>query len=570
MKEAFWGILIVMLGLLGIVIVNIFQNVTVGNDRTYYQLKESAEAAAYDALDLSYYRLNGDIRMIEDKFVENFTRRFAQNIGSNGNFNITVQEITGNPPRISIKVSTGITSLQGDDFGIVNRTDGIIESKYKIGEITGFLGITEEEWLARINANGEKDNACNITTYGSEELECIPGDLEFTGWGDVNIPAAVCDAGDFKPEKRDANYRVCECGKWKNEIAEVTAIPKHIGDEYRYNWSFKKTGEIRDIDERAVTRSYVEICTDAIEIYVPKNLNISDKILDPKKYELCPASGTIVNLGQTRWWRANYIPSNSNNRKITWSKPDTDKTILIDVDNPLTDKGYSYLKVEGKELGTTTVTAISTNKKTATCNVTVLDGYADSVSCVSKTISVGDEESMEGGYLPKTATNTKLTWSISDSSIASINDKGIVKGKKKGNATVTVKSKNLYDNTEVSFDCKLKVTPPSGSYTGGPCNCTVWDIVKYEKQSVCKGTEYSCTKYGYMGIPYTTTCCTYPGYKTEDVPVYGNETKTGTTLYQYEPSAIYDGQCYEQSFCTGTKDDGNKYKISIGFRYYSC
>jgi hypothetical protein len=506
MKEAFWGILIVMLGLVGIVIVNIFQNVTVGNDRTYYQLKESAEAATYDAIDLAYYRLNGDLRMVEDKFVENFTRRFAQNIGNNGNYNITVQEITGNPPRISIKVATGITSLQGDDFGIVNRIDGILETKYKIGDIINFLGITEEEWLARTNANGEKDNACNITTYGSEELECIPGDLEFLSWGAEDIPETVCDVGKFVVEKRDANYRVCECGKWKNESAVVTAMPKNIGSEYRYNWAFKKDGEIRDIDEKTITRAYVEKCTTAIEIYVPKNLNEHDKILDPTKYELCPSGGTTVNLDQTIWWRANYIPSDSSNRKIDWTKPDTDTNISIGVDNPLTDKGYSYLRVEGKKLGTTTVTATSTNGKTATCNVTVLDGYADSVKCEDNTINVGGEETMQGSYLPKTATNTKLTWSISDSSIASIvADKGIVKGKKSGTATVTVTSKNLYDNTEVSSTCSLKVNSGGGGGGGGgaDCNCRYeyeewtggwdWDPC-YTTKKICDDCQ--CFPYG--------------------------------------------------------------------------
>ena len=43
MKEAFWGVLIVLLGLFGIVVVNIFQNVTVDNDRVYYLIKESTE-----------------------------------------------------------------------------------------------------------------------------------------------------------------------------------------------------------------------------------------------------------------------------------------------------------------------------------------------------------------------------------------------------------------------------------------------------------------------------------------------------------------------------------------------
>ena len=70
MKEAFWGVLIILLGLFGIVVVNLFQNVTIDNDRVYYLIKESTEASAYDALDLTYYRLSGNFRIVEDKFVE--------------------------------------------------------------------------------------------------------------------------------------------------------------------------------------------------------------------------------------------------------------------------------------------------------------------------------------------------------------------------------------------------------------------------------------------------------------------------------------------------------------------
>lgn len=64
MKEAFWGVLIVSLGIFGIVAVNLFQTVTVDNDRVYYVLKESTEASAYDALDLTYYRLTGNLRIV--------------------------------------------------------------------------------------------------------------------------------------------------------------------------------------------------------------------------------------------------------------------------------------------------------------------------------------------------------------------------------------------------------------------------------------------------------------------------------------------------------------------------
>ena len=76
MKEAFWGVLIIMLGSFGIVIINVFQKATTTNDEVYYVIKEATEAAMYDSIDLTYYRLNGEIRTVEDKFVENLWKLF--------------------------------------------------------------------------------------------------------------------------------------------------------------------------------------------------------------------------------------------------------------------------------------------------------------------------------------------------------------------------------------------------------------------------------------------------------------------------------------------------------------
>ena len=39
MKESFWGVLIVMLGLFGVMLINVFQKITIGNDEVYYLLK---------------------------------------------------------------------------------------------------------------------------------------------------------------------------------------------------------------------------------------------------------------------------------------------------------------------------------------------------------------------------------------------------------------------------------------------------------------------------------------------------------------------------------------------------
>lgn len=589
MKEAFWGILIVMLGLVGIVIVNIFQNVTIGNDRTYYLLKESAEAASYDSLDLTYYRLNGDLRMVEDKFVENFTRRFAQNLGNNGNYYISVQEITGKPPRISIKVTTGITSLQGDDFGIVNRIDGILETKYKIGDITSFLEITEEEWLARTNVNGATENACNITTTGSEELECITGDLEFTGWGSDGIPETTCNAGSHGTEKRMANYRTCECGKWKDETEEVAATPINLGTEYTYNWYFHKDGEIRDIDEKSTTRAYVEKCTDAIQIYVPKDLRVEEKIADPAQYELCPASGTTVNLGQTLYWRANYIPSDSSNRNVTWSKPKEDSTITLGSANPLTDKGYSYAAIRGMKLGTTTVTATSTNGKTATCKVTVLDGNVDTVGCKDTTVTVGKDVTVESTFTPYTADKIDFTWTSSDTSIGTINkDTGVAKGVKVGQSTITVSAPNGKTGTctlTVEADSVCKPKSSIGVYyeydekycSGQYCrtNCVEWKKVAVGNMHIDPHTgectikrESTTTGYGeecggtYTCVEWNYTISNSKLFENLYIIRPANEKKWNCVAKKWNPAScliVVYGQspidCEFQLVCVNYQDD---------------
>ena len=226
MKEAFWGVLIVLLGLFGIVVVNIFQNVTVDNDRVYYLIKESTEAAAFDAVDLTYYRLSGKLRMVEDKFVENLTRRFAENV-TIGDYRIVVEDINEMPPKISLRVRSGVASLNGERFGIVNRVDGILETKYNLNEVLDFLGITEEEWNEETEGSTiEKDpdtgeNICEVITKNQDEIECITGDVKFVEFEDYDSASAICQDETLNPKEIKAKYKVCECGKWVEESETV-------------------------------------------------------------------------------------------------------------------------------------------------------------------------------------------------------------------------------------------------------------------------------------------------------------------------------------------------------------
>lgn len=133
MRESFWAVFIVMLGVIAIMFVNLFQSVTNTDEHNYNLLKETTESAMYDAFDFASYRANGTVRIDREKFVENFLRRFAASASLSRTYKIDIYDVNEEPPKVSIKVSSAEgTNLAGKvmDFNITNRLDAILETPY--------------------------------------------------------------------------------------------------------------------------------------------------------------------------------------------------------------------------------------------------------------------------------------------------------------------------------------------------------------------------------------------------------------------------------------------------------
>ena len=62
----------IVLAISALVLINVITNSSTGSELDYYLVKETAEAAIEDAIDIKYFRDNGTIRMDSEKFVENF------------------------------------------------------------------------------------------------------------------------------------------------------------------------------------------------------------------------------------------------------------------------------------------------------------------------------------------------------------------------------------------------------------------------------------------------------------------------------------------------------------------
>lgn len=133
MKESFWGITVVVIGLVSIFFVYFFQSITNTDEHNYHLLKETTEAAMVDALDLAAYRKDGTIRIDTEKFVENFLRRFAESATLSRTYKVDIFDVNEEPPKVSLRVSSSeTTGLTGEilEFNISNDIHAVLETVY--------------------------------------------------------------------------------------------------------------------------------------------------------------------------------------------------------------------------------------------------------------------------------------------------------------------------------------------------------------------------------------------------------------------------------------------------------
>ena len=88
MKESLWGYWLIVLGLLVMVVMMLLQNYSTTSEQDYHLIKEATEAALKDSVDWSHYRKYGELRIIKEKFVEDFSRRFSETVNINKTYNI--------------------------------------------------------------------------------------------------------------------------------------------------------------------------------------------------------------------------------------------------------------------------------------------------------------------------------------------------------------------------------------------------------------------------------------------------------------------------------------------------
>lgn len=140
----------------------------------------------------------------------------------------------------------------------------------------------------------------------------------------------------------------------------------------------------------------------------------------------------------------------------------------------------------------------------------------------SKSLNVDDCFELSATVSPSNATNKSITWSSSDTSVASVSSDGVVTGKKQGNATITAKAddgSNVFALCYITVNKKVVEPDPEPTPSVNTAKIRLWKGGAYQQFDVNEvdsitfvevGEDISQTTHEYvdLGLPSGTLWAT--------------------------------------------------------------
>ncbi len=145
-------------------------------------------------------------------------------------------------------------------------------------------------------------------------------------------------------------------------------------------------------------------------------------------------SGNSVLEGKTLQLQVKIVPDYATDRTLTFSSSDTSVATI-------SDTGL----ITALKAGTTTITATASNGVNTTMTLTVekiIAVESVKINPATATIKIGASTTFSATVSPSDAANKSLTWTSSNTSVATVTSSGVVKGIKEGTATITATAAN--------------------------------------------------------------------------------------------------------------------------------
>ena len=302
-------------------------------------------------------------------------------------------------------------------------------------------------WTSSNNKVATIDGATGtVTALGVGETDIIVKTADgVTASCKVTVKKSEIEATGVKLNKTSLNLEVNN-----GEKLTVAVQPTNTTNQ-AVTWSSSNTSVATVNGEGLVTAKKEGTATITVKTVNGKTatckVTVKNSVVEATGVKL---NKTTLNLEENNGERliATVQPTNTTNQAITWS---SSNTIVAAVNA----EGF----VTAKKEGTATITAETTNGKKATCKVTVknivIKETGVKLNKTSLKLEENEGEKLVATIQPTNATNKTITWSSSNTNVATVNKEGFVTAKKEGTATITAKTANGKKAT-----CKVTVKNP--------------------------------------------------------------------------------------------------------------
>ena len=333
-----------------------------------------------------------------------------------------------------IKIPDNVVSIGNGAFYRCNNLIGveISNTATSIGDkaFSGCSGLTSIEIPNSVTSIGERAfSGCSglIDVLMGNSVTRM-GDYAFRGCKNLTnivIPNTVISIGD---------YTFYDCQKL-NEIICMGAIPPTIGSNTFSDYSADLFVPI-GCEAEYKTADYWKNFNNIIEVALSNYI-----MLDKSEVEMI--------LGETFLLTATVLPEDATNKSLKWKS--SNETIA-----KVNENGFVTAINVGEVI--ITATTIDGTNLSASCKVTVVPSFAQSISLDKIDILLRESETatLVVTVLPKTTSNKCVEWSSSDETVAVVDENGVVTAIALGEAVITA---TTTDGTDLSASCQVTVVP---------------------------------------------------------------------------------------------------------------
>ena len=185
------------------------------------------------------------------------------------------------------------------------------------------------------------------------------------------------------------------------------------------------------------------------------NVTATCTVTVPKEVESVTINENLsLKVGENCALSVTILPVDAADKSLKWT---SDTTSVATVD----ENG----KVTAVAVGSAKITATSSNGKNAVCNVTVAENKISvtevSLNKTTLELTVEGTETLTATVKPDNASDKSVSWTSSDTAIATVDTNGKVTGVKEGTATITATTKDGGKKAECKVTIKEKTTEVS-------------------------------------------------------------------------------------------------------------